>query len=114
MEDGVPLSILKQASRNFWKELRSWLLLRIDDIPVFDISHIFLYVDNLKADISDMINIIILMGKYHIHCCKWRNGKPSFDWFLNDFKLFFLSLKKIDSSKMAKKICDDISCFLPL
>jgi len=36
----------------------------------------------------------ILMGKYHIHCSKWRCSKPSFVWFINDFKLFFYLTEK--------------------
>lgn len=98
------------VSRSFWLEIKNWLSLKISYVPVFEFSHILLYADNLKSNISDMINIIILMGKYHIHCTKWRNSKPSFLWFIHDFKLFFLSLKKLHSSK--RKICRDISEFL--
>lgn len=34
------------------------------------------------------------MDKYYIHCSEWKDGNPSFAWFINDLKLFFLTLKK--------------------
>lgn len=49
-------------------------------------------MDYLNSSICDIVNMIILLGKYHIHCSK--NSKPSFVWFRNDFKLFFFQLKK--------------------
>lgn len=104
--------LLCPLSQRFWSTIRNWLLLKITDIPTFDISHILFYMDNLNTSVSDMINIILLLGKYHLHCSKWRNSKPSFNWFLNDFKLFFLSLKKMHSSRIAKKISIDFSNLL--
>ena len=92
-EETLEHVFLCPLSQAFWSDIRNWLLLKVH-IPTFDISHIFFCMDNLNASVSDMINIILLLGKYHLHCCKWRNSKPSFNWFLKDFRLFFLSLKK--------------------
>lgn len=43
------------------------------------------------------------MVKYHFHCGKERNAKSSFNLFINDFKLFFLSLEKNDLWQDSKK-----------
>lgn len=56
-------------------------------------------MDHLALSITDTINIIILLGKYHTHCAKWKNSKPSFPGSINEFKLFFFHhLKKIKAS----------------
>lgn len=47
------------------------------------IPQVLVYTDNLTKEISDKVNIIIIMGKYHIHSCKWKNQKPSLTWFIN-------------------------------
>lgn len=97
------------VSNSFWSEIHNWLLFKMDNIPTINLSHILFYMDNLDSSISDLLNMIILLGKYHIHCCKWRSSKPSFVWFINDFKLFVSSLKKIQSTKIARKMCSVIS-----
>jgi len=66
-------------------------------------------MDNVDSSVSDLVNMIILMGKYHINCSKWRCS-PSFVWFKKIIKkFFFTSLKKIKSTKIARKMCIDIS-----
>lgn len=68
-------------------------------------------MENLD-DYSDAVNIIVLLGKYHIHCSKRRGSKPSFLCFINEFKLFYSSLKKVTSLKSAKLISKQISLWL--
>lgn len=99
-------------SKLFWSNVRDWLLLKLTNIPAFKIYHILYYIDNLDSPISDLVNIIIILGKYHLHCSKWRGGKPSFPRFINEFKSFFLSPRKIQSGNMSIKICNDISKWL--
>ncbi len=65
----------RPVSKGFWSDLHNWLSLKIDDIPTFDLSHLF-YVNTLDSSI-DMVNMIVLMGKY-FHFSKWSNSKPSF------------------------------------
>ena len=62
--------------------------------------------------VSDIINIIILLGKYHMHCAEWRNSKPSFSCFINEFRLFFSSLNMIKKNKYTKKLSLDFSRLL--
>lgn len=105
------LFFLCPVSAVFWSEIHTWVSRKINDIPQFDVSDVIFYMDNLHPSVSIVINIIILLGKYHIHCSKGRNSKPSFIWFLNDFKQYFMLLKKLKLSKSVR-ICDDISNFL--
>lgn len=101
------------VSQSFWLDVHDWLSLKIDDLQPFFIPHILFYMDNINSSISDLVNIVILMGKYHIHCCKWRSVKPSFLCFINEFKLYCLSLRKL-KSKVAGKILKDIFSMLLL
>lgn len=96
------------VSQSFWTDINNWILLKINDVPSFELHHIVYYMDDLVL-FSEVINIILLLGKYHIHCAKWRSCKPSFPGFINEFKMFFLSLKKVQPSKIVSKICSDIA-----
>ena len=51
---------------------------------------LLLYNDNMNnnSSVSDMVNMLIIMGKYHIHCSKWRDPKFSFECFINDLKMY--------------------------
>lgn len=50
------------VSKSFWLDIKNWLSLKIEDIPSFEISQSFFYMDNLNSSASDIINIIILIG----------------------------------------------------
>jgi len=43
--------------------------------------------DNLECKEQHIIQLFILLGRYHIHKKKWAQGKPNFPHFINDFKL---------------------------
>ncbi len=77
------------VSNKFWADVKKRLSFKLDDIPNLDLSSNLFYVDNLNFVISDMITVIILLGKYHTLCCKWRHTKPSFVAFMNEFKMFY-------------------------
>lgn len=75
------------------KEEHLRIILKVQPVA-FNVWHILLYMDNLIVEISDMINIIIPMGKCQIHCCYSRNTKSSFASFMNELRMFFVALKK--------------------
>ncbi len=37
---------------------------------------------------SYLIQLLILIRKFHIHKLKWSGSKPNFSHFINDFKLY--------------------------
>jgi len=52
-----------------------------------------------------MINLMILLGKFHIHKSKCNNSKPCLKgFFLADFMLYIESLKCIDNKKCTDTI----------
>lgn len=100
-------------SCRFWSDVRNWLNLKMSNIPVFNINHILFYVDGLDNSISDIVNIVFLLAKYHIHCCKWKDSRPCFEHFMNEFKIFYSSLRLLKNG-CALKISSDMSVFLVL
>ena len=90
-------------SKTFWNNVQDWLNLKLN-LPAFKISHIILYMDNLDTAYSDLVNIVIPLGKYHFHCSKWRGNKPSFTCFINESKLYYKSLKMVKDMNVAIKI----------
>ena len=60
------------VSKVFWPGLHNWLPQKIDVILTFELSHIIFYMDTIDLSFSDLIKMIILMGKYHINCSKWK------------------------------------------
>ena len=48
-------------------EIKNWLSFRLNDLPALTTMHILFLMDNLSPSISDIINIVILLAKYHIH-----------------------------------------------
>ena len=67
----------------FWQDVFEWIGNKIENITPFDKHQILLYKDNLSKEFSELVNIIIVLGKYHIHSSKWKNKHPSIVWFKN-------------------------------
>ncbi|KAL4000493.1 26S proteasome regulatory subunit N3 [Sarotherodon galilaeus] len=85
----------------FWFEIHCWVSLRISNIPSFTSKDVLFFMDNLDSEISDVVNFVIVLCKFFIHVCKWKNASPIFTVFLNYFCQYFKSLKLI--STMNKK-----------
>lgn len=62
----------------------------------------------MSKKVSKMVNIIFIMGKYHIHKNKWNNSKPNINCFKNEIKNYIASLK-VGLDNMAKFISQYIS-----
>lgn len=54
-------------------------------------------MDNLDTDVSDVINVVIILSKYFIHTYKWKNTTPLFPVFLNYCVDYFKSLKYVSN-----------------
>jgi len=42
---------------------------------------------------ENVIDMFLLLGKFHIPQSKWTNSKPNFDHFKTAFKMYFESVK---------------------
>lgn len=64
----------------------------MENITPFNTHQIVIYKNYFDKEISHMVNIIVIKGKYHIHIFKWTNQKPSLICFKNEMKILFFSL----------------------
>ena len=98
--------------RKFWSDIYEWISLKIV-ITRFTYTDVVYFMDNLEKNISDTVNLIILMGKYHIHCCRWNKTTPSFSIFIKFFTKYFQSLKMmVNINKRSIKLRKSLSNYL--
>lgn len=67
----------------FWSDINNWLSIKWNDLPALNVTHILLFKDNVSPSTSDITNIVIVLAKYHIHCCKWKGNNGSLSCFIN-------------------------------
>lgn len=70
----------------------NWLKIKMDGITQFTLDQILHRNNNLPKELFKIVNIIIVMGKCHIHKCKWKNNHPSLIVFKIDQQSYFASL----------------------
>ena len=72
--------------------MNDWLKSKIDNITPFKKDQVLIYNENVPPKMSDLINIIIVLGKYHIHSCKWKGRLTSLMCFKNELNKYFEAL----------------------
>ncbi len=75
------------------------------------ILQVLVYADGLSKNMSFMLNIIITMGKYHVHKSKWNNSKPSLNYFKNECKKYLKHFKIINLLGNCIKPCKSLFPF---
>ena len=80
----------------FWQDVYHWLNIGINN-SLFNKFQVMIYTEGMSKKMSKMVNIIIIMGKNHIHKDKWKNSKPSIVCFKNEIKNYMTSLKENQS-----------------
>ncbi len=66
---------------------------------------IFLFVQDTidsRSTIFFLTQLIILLGKYHIHAKKWAKAKPKCEHFLKEIKQYGITLQNIRNRKAKK------------
>ncbi len=72
------------------------------DVMIYFVDHGF------DKDKAYLIQLVILMGKFHIHKMKWSGSNPNFSHFINNFKLYCKVLCNCTSKNMhclASSLC---------
>jgi len=85
-------------TKEFWRDVHSWL--KMETCHQFDSMQILVFMDGLPNEVSTMINVIITMGKFLIHKCKWTKCKPTINHFKNDCKVYLESLKVLSKNNL--------------
>jgi len=61
---------------------------------IFDVMLYFDFCGLSKKNIF-VIQLFIILGKYHIHKCKWSNSQPCFKAFHFYFKLYYKTIENM-------------------
>ena len=68
--------------------------------------------DDENASLSYIMNLILLLGKFHIHKAKFSKSSPSFTIFLIELKSYVTTLSHVTNQKAERTIaamCDIFS-----
>ncbi len=93
-------------SRLFWVDVSNFISRMfgtIIHIGMYDV--IFFFVQDTidsRSTIFFLTQLIILLGKYHIHVKKWAKAKPKCEHFLKEIKQYGITLQNIKNRKAKK------------
>lgn len=100
------LFFLCPISEKFWQNVHTWLSNKLSDLEQFTIEDVLFYKSKLKKETSLLINLVIIMCKYHLHKSKWKKQLPNLECFKNEFKIYLFSINLVrNSNLLADKIC---------
>jgi len=77
------------------KELENYILCKTKHRINIEGKNIITYFEHKERKLCTIINLYILLGKFHIHKCKIQNSSPSFKLFLIEVDFYFKSLNLI-------------------
>ncbi len=82
-EDAVHLFLNCIYSKMFWIDLEGLLCKYLDMNVYFSEKDVFFYFnrERLPPNETFIVNLCLIMGKYHIHKQKWAKGKPNLFYF---------------------------------
>ena len=84
--------------RNFWSQIQLWLERK--NIPIKLESHVDILYGMVLENKSDnlLVNVILILAKHYIHYSKFFKSPPAFKGFINEFKLYYKSIKFMKST----------------
>ncbi len=71
--------------------LQENLIQRLNWVGIMIYSDIMIYVDDygIEKDKAYIIQLLVVMGKFHMHKMKWSGGKANFFiFFINELKQY--------------------------
>ncbi len=109
-EDAVHLFLNCIYSQMFWIDFEG-LLCKYLDLNVYFSVFFYLNTERLPPNVSFIVNLCLIMGKYHIHKQKWAEGKPNLLLFLIDMKHYIELLLGLKNSKAqrTRSICESFA-----
>lgn len=88
-------------SEAFWDDLHHWLSKYVP-VPAFECENILygFVINNFLLDM--LVNVVVILGKFFIHKCRFLKCKPVFYVFHKEMSLFFSSLKHMKKRTAVK------------
>ena len=82
-----------------WKNIENDITLQSNLQIKLEAKDVLLYYDNKERKIKHLINLIVLLAKFHIHKAKFSKGRPFFSVFKIDFKNYIECIKMVKDKK---------------
>ncbi len=85
----------------FWVDVENFNTRKCNTAVKLGESDIMIYVDDygIEKDKVYIIQLLVIMGKFHIHKMKWSGGKPNVFYFINEFKQYCNTADKCKAKK---------------
>ena len=83
----------------FWKSLEDYILFKTTHTVSLEGKHIITYFECIDSTLGNIVNLFILLGKFHIHKAKFSKSTPCFKMFLIETDMYFESLKLVKNKK---------------
>ena len=83
---------------SFWKKFE-FFDIQTKNVIKLEAKDILLYYENQNHKIQQLVNLMILVAKFHIHKAKFSKSCPSLVLFKVDFKMYFESIQLINNKK---------------
>ncbi len=97
----------------FWIDLEGLLCKYLDMNIYFSEKYVFFYFnrERLPPNVIFIVNLCLIMGKYHIHKQKRAEGKPNLLLFQIDMKHYIELLLGLKNSKAqrTRSICESLA-----
>merc|ERR1712131_17668 len=94
-----PLFFECQYTAGFWRKIEDYFKLKTKMSLHLGAKDILFYFENESSNIRFIVNLIILIAKFHIHKAKFSKSLPSFVKFQIEFKKYCETIEKIENKK---------------
>lgn len=103
-------------TKKFWQEVLSFIRSNIyNECTLFwkNVVLGFFEYEQSKRKQFYVINLILLLAKFHIHRCKYSNSRPLFLVFIKEFEQYLLLIQLSKNKKASKtlSVCNSFPIF---
>ena len=93
-----------QYAAQLWKDISNTLSIKYDIQFNFTTTDIITYATVKDSAKRHIVNLFILLAKYHIHKSKFSKHPPKINLFLIELNMYIEALKNIDNKKCTKTL----------
>ncbi len=87
----------------FWSDLADFIFNLMNVNYGFTLKDVILYYENKSnKDLECIVNLFILLAKFHIHKQKFLNSSPMLNLFCSDFDFYISSLRLLKNKRSVK------------
>jgi len=83
----------------FWKNVENYLSIKTKKTITIERKQIITYFDCRDSSLCNIVNLLILLGKFHIHKAKFSKAKTCFKFFQMETDIYFESLIRVKNKK---------------